>query len=589
MKHFLTRCFSSCFAIWVALLYVAGCAESERELPENTMGLPRPEPSGMSVEMREDWEGLVAEGKAGNAKKITRFLIINEFVDEAGIWLNHMRKTFPDEAEWFSLSARHATNYGAPVDARRWLSRAAVLAPTEVAVQWELAQIEQNDGEKDAAYQRLSRLAETVPDSPYGLYGVGRMDLAAGRLEVAKTRASMLQDRFPQSPLGFLLAAAIADQEGKDAPAGEMNAEARARGRFLEPPNPWLESAFEHCFLPYALEIQGALLRERLRHEEAIALLLRGIQLAPKRAGLHFELGNAYYETGNAEATLGAYHEALRLRPDYAAVYPALAQATERFGGLEAMERVFRDGLTALPDFYYIPLQLGELELRRNRPDSALELFRRAVRLNPAEIAAWQGYAESARLMDQREEFLDALDGMVATFPDDPTVVPFAGNAFLRLQAWERLDALYARLPVPMVAEVSSILREANAALREENVWAGYKGYRHVLVLDPQNATALFNLGNLYCNYGACDRGLDMFEALYASLESAPAVLRWRAAQGLIRAAATSGAYARGHEVLDEAQQILVEIPGDTSEHEATLDELFLLLMDAEPTRTPDL
>jgi tetratricopeptide (TPR) repeat protein len=384
------------------------------------------------------------------------------------------------------------------------------------------------------------------------------------------------------------LAAAIASEEGEEALAGEWNAKARARGRFLEPPNPWLEASFEFCFLPYALEIQGSLLRERYRHEEAIALLLRAIQIAPKEEGLHFELGNAYYETGNGEATLAAYREALRLRPSFAAVYPALAQATERFGGLEKMERLFRDGLKALPDFYYLPLQVAEIELRRDRPDKAIDLFKRAVRLNPLEIAAWKGYAESARLLDRREAFLNALDGLLSHFPNEASVVPFVGNAFIRLQAWERMDALYAKSAIPATQGASAILEEANAALREDDLWTGYRRLRQVLARDPLNATALFNLGNLYCNYGACERGLDLFETLYSSLRLAPLALRWRAAQSLARAAATSGKYDRGHEVLDEALQMLEEMPGDTSEHKATLDDLYLLLMDAESSLTPD-
>lgn len=560
-----------------ALVLVACEGHADEALP------PLPDPASMDEPMRAAFLVLRSADPLDEAA-ITRFLFINERVDAAAAWLAHLRQTRPDEAEWLYLSARHAANYGNPEDAERWLDDAYKRAPTAVAVAWDRARMHRFKGDRETARAILLALAKMVPDSPYGLYGLGQLALDDGDPTRAAEIATQLRIRFPDSPLGYLLTAAAASAMGDTEATAQWNAAASARGRFLEPSSPWVDALYAHCYLPYGLEVQGALLRERRRFDEAEAILRRARQLAPERAGIALELGNVYYETGQGEACRAAFLEAITLDPKLAGAYPALAQATERFGGIETLENALRTGVRVLPDFPFIHQQLGEIELRNDQPEAALACFQEAVRLDPEAREAWEGLAESARRTNRRETFIAALDGFTARFGDDPAVRATCGNAFLRLQLWSRVDNLYARRQREPISDIHAALEQALNATRAQAWWHGYVGFRSILDVSPEHPTALFNLGNLYCAHGACDRALPLFERLFATSAGSPARQRFVAGKALVQAAVEVARWDRAHAVMALLEHLVCADPSREAELCAAWEELMHHVLEAELT-----
>ncbi len=66
--------------------------------------------------------------------------------------------------------------------------------------------------------------------------------------------------------------------------------------------------------------------------EEALPLLRRAIELDPKLAEVHFELGNIFSRKGQLEEALAAYQAAVKANPQYQEAYYRLGQAYTRAG-----------------------------------------------------------------------------------------------------------------------------------------------------------------------------------------------------------------------------------------------------------------
>lgn len=139
------------------------------------------------------------------------------------------------------------------------------------------------------------------------------------------------------------------------------------------------------------------------RWEEAIGAYREALQMDPENAGIHFNLGLAFHETGRRAIAMAHYREAIRLRPDYAAAYLNLGTAQYENGQLEEAIGSLQRALELEPqaDIYY-NLGLVYQELERY----------------PEAIAAFQKYLQFDQDSDWASE---ARDNIAAMFPRLPT------------------------------------------------------------------------------------------------------------------------------------------------------------------------
>ena len=94
-------------------------------------------------------------------------------------------------------------------------------------------------------------------------------------------------------------------------------------------------------------------LRRLNRRDEAIASLRTAIALQPDLAFAHYSLGNLLYETGQLEAAVRAYQEALRYEPEASAhgIYNDLGVALALSGRRQEAIAAFDRALAIKPDF----------------------------------------------------------------------------------------------------------------------------------------------------------------------------------------------------------------------------------------------
>lgn len=217
------------------------------------------------------------------------------------------RRDFPVAHELIRLHAIALLRCNRRDDARMALNRAAELAPQSVEIQCNLATLALEDGQVDAAIERLRAALRRTPGHPAILHGLGTSLMAAARFEQAREAFAMATHGAPEHP-GLRLNLAAAELElGHPA-----QAEAHVREALQMAPE--LDAA--HALLGYTLRAQN-------RPGEAAEAWLHAERAAPRNPVYPYEAGLMLDEIGRLGEAAAAWKRALHIDPE---ITPALGQ-----------------------------------------------------------------------------------------------------------------------------------------------------------------------------------------------------------------------------------------------------------------------
>jgi spermidine synthase len=122
--------------------------------------------------------------------------------------------------------------------------------------------------------------------------------------------------------------------------------------------------------------------------DEAIHHLSESVRLDPENPKTQYNLGIALTEKGRLVDAITRFSEALRLNPDYAEAHYRLGLARTIQGQLTKAIRHFSKALQINPDYLEAHNELGIVLVKQGRFDDAVRHFYRALQINP-------GYAEA--------------------------------------------------------------------------------------------------------------------------------------------------------------------------------------------------
>jgi choline-sulfatase len=156
--------------------------------------------------------------------------------------------------------------------------------------------------------------------------------------------------------------------------------------------------------------LEGTLLGQMGRNDQAVAALERTLALAPRYAAARFKLAIALVRLGRTDQATNTLKELLSQEPgDFRAWHNLAAIAYSR-GDLDEAERLERRALAIAPDYAEAWNTLGAIALVRKQTDAALESLERATRLAPQNGQAFRNLSLALRQAGKADAARTAAD-----------------------------------------------------------------------------------------------------------------------------------------------------------------------------------
>ncbi|KAA0571894.1 tetratricopeptide repeat protein [Azospirillum sp. Sh1] len=226
--------------------------------------------------------------------------------------------------------------------------------------------------------------------------------------------------------------------------------------------------------------------------------------LAPHRASIWHNLGEARRIQGRVEDAEQAYKHALRLRPAYPKAWAGLASLLHKTRRFKAAARAAMRALALDPGFAEGWSIAGSILHERRAMERLPMIFLRAVRLAPTSPSAWLALAGG--LGEAAELALACTQRSVALSPDRPGGYVSHAGLLIRHGKLDAAQAMHDRLrqlaPLEGHAEAGDSLV---ASLRGDFATAVSLG-RRSLALQPASLSALINLSLAEHDSGQMER-----------------------------------------------------------------------------------
>ncbi len=148
---------------------------------------------------------------------------------------------------------------------------------------------------------------------------------------------------------------------------------------------------------PGSADIQfnvGTTLAMAGRFKEAAAALQRATQMDPAAAESWANLGNVYLDLEQPQSARAPLERALELKPS-AVIHNSLGTLHFGQGALDLARHHFQESIRLQADYDAAYVNLGQVYLKQHDRSGAIEMFRKALEVNPAN-------AEARRLLDGR-------------------------------------------------------------------------------------------------------------------------------------------------------------------------------------------
>ncbi|MHC1788590.1 tetratricopeptide repeat protein [Solidesulfovibrio sp.] len=143
---------------------------------------------------------------------------------------------------------------------------------------------------------------------------------------------------------------------------------------------------------PFGWSVLSSALLHQGRSEQALPPLRRALDLAPREAGLHCNLGLALLALGRTEEAMAGFRRALEICPGSVAARNKLGNALEAVGRLDEAAAHYQMSLEASPDQPRTLYNLANTLVALGRPGEAAVRYRAALALAPDYVFALANY-----------------------------------------------------------------------------------------------------------------------------------------------------------------------------------------------------
>ncbi|MFL5339341.1 MAG: tetratricopeptide repeat protein, partial [Gemmataceae bacterium] len=293
---------------------------------------------------------------------------------------------------------------------------------------------------------------------------------------------------------------------------------------------------------PDGWRVLGDACKAQGKTDDAINAYRRALELQPGQARVHHSLGILFSGQKNPAAAEEQFRRAIALQPDHARGFNNLGHVLSELGRLPeavtsyeqaerlgfrdggmylswglalirqrqspAAEAVFRRGILANPNdataHFYLANTLTEL----NRPNDALDEYKKAEQLGKTDAAVYDGIAQTnARLGLYREALAPAAEA-VRRKPDDPDLLKRLGHMLNKLAKFDESVNAYLKAIALRPDDADAHWRLAMVHTRQGFLDKAVERSKEAVRLQPDNPAIHSGLASAYIQNGDIDDAL---------------------------------------------------------------------------------
>jgi predicted O-linked N-acetylglucosamine transferase (SPINDLY family) len=300
----------------------------------------------------------------------------------------------------------------------------------------------------------------------------------AGRLGEAESLYRGLLAQFPDHADALHLLGILAYQAGRHQMALELI------GKAIEI-NP--KAAQYRGNLGLVLAAQG-------KTDQAILAYRDGIALGQGFAELEYNLGNAYYEKEMLDEAIVQFQKALALRPNYPEALNNLGNPYYDRGQFHEAVIFYRKAIALRDNYPEAHNNLGTALFELGRMTEAIECYQRSIALRPNYADAFNNLGQALFRGGKPHESVEAFSRAIALNPALGEPYSNLGNAFKEIgRLDEAIDCYHKALSIQSNFKFAS--NNLGTALKDRGELGGaILQFRNALKIDPDYASARSNL-----------------------------------------------------------------------------------------------
>jgi predicted ribosomally synthesized peptide with SipW-like signal peptide len=195
---------------------------------------------------------------------------------------------------------------------------------------------------------------------------------------------------------------------------------------------------------PAQANLAGLLCDVKKDYDGAIACCHKALELDPENSKIHFNLGNALRNKGEADKAIACYKKSIELNAEFALVHYALGNLLSRRGQMDEAVACWRKAVAVDPKYAPAHFSLGLALYGTRRFEEAIACFKKTIELDPKGPMGHGALGQALLSQGSYAEARDASARAIALLPDNhPLRKPAAGQ----LEQCERMLKLEERLP----------------------------------------------------------------------------------------------------------------------------------------------
>ena len=262
--------------------------------------------------------------------------------------------------------------------------------------------------------------------------------------------------------------------------------------------------------------IQGAILKSLGQQSLSVGAYHKAIAIKPDFADPYYNLGISLTEEGKLEEAIELYRKALAIKPNYASAYNNMGIIFTGQGKFEEAMEAYNKALAIKPDYASAYNNMGITLKKQSKLEEAIWAYNKALEIKPDYADAYNNMGITFKEQQKLEEAMEAYNKALTIKPDYSDVHNNIGNA-LSDQGKQREAIEAYTMALEIKPDYADAYYNMGNALKEQGKpEEAIRAYNKALAIKPEYASACNNMGIILNEQGKHEEAIQAYSKAIA-------------------------------------------------------------------------